>query len=214
MRAFAGIVGLASALSLACTASGPQPLKLSKEPFRDTGMHVVELPGRGDLLISPDLERVREQIRETDGAILRCQVTVDKEEDAPGLAPAKAALERDLCEAAQRSIVARARPTVGPGSEAPARIVTEPGPGIMYVEVWLIDVEGNTKRLAPTARSKFSLRLSESVGGTPVMRYYEEVGTAASGPVGALVDRSLDRLYDVYDRVLDSEQPDVASPPR
>jgi hypothetical protein len=214
MRAFAGIVGLTSALAIACTAGGPKPLKLSKEPFMDTGLHRVDMPGRAQLLISPDLERVRQQLRETDGAILHCQVTVDEADDAPGLAPAKATLARDLCAAAQKGIVARPRPAVGPGSEAPARIVAEPGPGIMYVEVWLIGVEGDAKRLKPTPDSKFSLRLSESLQGAPVMRYYEDVGSAASGPIDVLVDRSLDRLYGVYDQVLDAQQPDVASPPR
>jgi hypothetical protein len=213
MRAIACFVGLACATLLACQASQPRPLKISKEPFQNTGLHLVELPGKGELLVAPDLERVRRQLRETDGAIVRCQVTVKEREDSTQLADAKQALEQELCGVVEKSIVARPRPKTGPGSEAPARIASEPGPGIMFVEAWLLDVEGGTAELRPTPRSMFSLRLSESLGGKPVMRYYEPVGTAAGGPLDALVDSSLDRLYAVYERVLETPT-DVAAPPQ
>jgi hypothetical protein len=212
MRAFAIHTGLIASLVLACSASGPRPLKLSKEPFGSTGLHLVEMQGRGELLVAPDLERVSKQIRETEGAIVECRVTA--KEEAPELAPAKQKLAGELCAEVKRNITSRPRPQVGPGSETPSRIATEAGPGIMYVEAWLLEVEGDAAQLAPTAKSTFSLRLSESVGGAPVMRYYEPVGAKARGPLAPLVDESMERLYGVYEQVLNSPQTDVASPPR
>jgi hypothetical protein len=214
MRALGGVVGLVSALSLACGAGGPAPLRLSKEPFLDTGLHRVERPGRGELLVSPDLERVRAQIRESNGAILRCQVSVDKKHDSPALAPAKQVLERELCASVEHNITTRPRPSVGPGSEAPARLVSSPGPGVMLVEAWLINVEGDATRLEPTPKTMFSLRLFESLGGKPVMRYYEEARSAANGPLDAMIDASMGRLYELYEDVLNSGPTDVAAPPR
>jgi len=213
MRTLACFVGMACATLLACQASGPRPLKIAKEPFQNTGLHRVEMPGKGELLVSPDLDRVRQQLHETEGAIVRCQTTVDKREDSTQLADAKRALEQELCAAVERGIIARPRPAVGPGSESPARIVRDPGPGVMFVEAWLIDVEGSAAKLRPTPQSMFSLRLSESLGGEPVMRYYEPVGARAGGPLDALVDSSLDRLYAVYEQVLETRT-DVAAPPR
>jgi hypothetical protein len=213
MRGIACFVGLACTTLLACQASGPRPLKIAKEPFENTGLHLVDLPGKETLLVSPDLERVRRQLRETNGAIVRCQVTVKEREDSTQLADAKRALEQALCSAVEQGIAARPRPSTGPGSESPARIASEPGPDIMFVEAWLLDVEGGTDKLRPTPRSMFSLRLSESLGGKPVMRYYESVGTRASGPLDALVDSSLDSLYAVYERVLETPT-DVAAPPK
>jgi hypothetical protein len=200
-------------LLLACQASGPARLKLSKQPFQNTGLHLVERPGRGELLVAPDLDRVRDQIRQTDGAILTCQVAVAKKIDDGALGPAKADLERRLCAEVERYITTRPRPQVGPGSETPSRIVDEPGPGIMFVEAWLIDVEGDARRLEPTSKSVFSLRLSESVGGRPVMRYYEPVRSLADGPLAGLVDASMGRLYACYEDVLESGETDVAAPP-
>jgi hypothetical protein len=214
MRALASLVGLVSSLALACAAGAPRPLKVSKEPFENTGLHHVELQGRGELLVAPDLERVRKQIRETEGAILRCQVTVAERLDSSQLAGAKQTLERELCAEVQRNITARPRPQVGAGSETPSRVTNSPGPGIMFVEAWLLGVEGDAARLAPTSKSIFSLRLSESQGGKPVMRYYEPLRSAASEPLGELVDGSMERLYGIYEQVLNSEQTDVAAPPR
>jgi hypothetical protein len=202
---------LVSFLALACSSSSPQPLKLSKEPFGNTGMHLVAMQGRGELLVAPDLERVSKQIRETEGAIVQCRITA--KEEAPELAPAKEKLAQELCAEVKRNITSRPRPQVGPGSEMPSRIATEPGPGIMFVEAWLLEVEGDAARLAPTAKSTFSLRLSESVGGEPVMRYYEPVGAKARGPLAPLVDESMERLYGVYEKVLNTGQTDVAAPP-
>jgi len=213
MAAFARVVGLASVLLIACQASGPTRLKLSKEPFQNTGLHLVKRHGRGELLVAPDLDRVRDQIRMTEGAILRCQVAVAKGIDPSSLGPAKAELERSLCAEVERYITTRPRPQVGPGSETPSRIVETPGLGIMFVEAWLIDVEGDAQRLAPTPKSMFSLRLSESVGGRPVMRYYEPVRSLARGPLGGLVDATMGRLYAFYEDVLESGGTDVAAPP-
>jgi hypothetical protein len=213
MAASGRIVGLASVLLLACQASGPARLKLSKEPFQNTGLHIVERPGRGELLVAPDLDRVRDQIRQTEGAILECHVVVSEKIDESGLGPAKADLERRLCAEVERYITTRPRPQVGAGSETPSRIVEEPGPGIMFVEAWLIDVEGDARRLEPSSKSMFSLRLSESVEGRPVMRYYETVSSLANGPLGGLVDATMGRLYAFYEDVLESGGTDVAAPP-
>jgi len=121
MRAFASLVGLVASLALACAAGGPQPLKLAKKPFLDTGLYRVERPGRGELFVAPDLERVRAQIRGAQGAIVSCHVTPTK--DAPELAAAKLALERQLCAAVERGITSRPIPQ---GGQAPARVTTSP----------------------------------------------------------------------------------------
>jgi hypothetical protein len=215
MTGLRSVIGLASVLSLACGASAPTRLKLSKEPFQNTGLHLVERPGRGELLVAPDLERVATQLRETDGALLRCHVTVDPKRDSPSLAAAKQKLEQDLCAEVEEYVTTRPRPQVGPGSETPARIVKTPGPGIMLVEAWLINAGGSAQRLEPTAKSMFSVRLKESVGGRDVMRYYEELGSLARGSLDGVVEASMGRLYAFYEDVLESASTaDVAAPPR
>lgn len=84
----------------------------------------------------------------------------------------------------------------------------------MFVEAWLVDVEGDARRLAPTPKTTFSVRLSESVGGEPVMRYYERVGSLARTPLEGLIEATMGRLYAVYEDVLESGPTDVAAPPR
>ncbi len=205
-------VGLAAGLGIGCAAGAPT-LRLSDEAMTDDGLHLVRQPGRGQLLVSPDLQRVRREIRETEGAVLHCQVALS--ESAPPATPEdRATLERSLCDAVRRSIVERPRPQVGPGSGSASQIVTGPGPGIMAVQAWLIDAEiapGGT--LAGGKRPTFSMRLNDSLDGKPVMRYYEKVSPSTS--LEQMVDRSMDQVYDLYERILNTapRDVDVAAPP-
>jgi hypothetical protein len=207
MRAFATPVGWISTVALACSAGGPAPLKLSKQPFLDTGLHRVEQPGRGELFVAPDLERVRARISAHQAVMPSCQVTPKK--DGPELAAARQALERDLCAALSRALA-----SVPTDHGTPVRIAGEPGPNVLLLRAVLIEVEGDATRLAPTPRSTLSLRLSESVGGKPVLRYYEVARSGARGPLDELVAGALGRLYGLQQQVVRSGRTDVAAQPR
>jgi hypothetical protein len=202
-------------ISAGCAPAGPRVLKLSDEPVTGDGLYLVEQRGPGRLVVSPELNKVRSQIRETSGAIVTCEVRL-RFAASESVSPQKE-LEQRLCDAVKRNLVERPRPVTGPGSEAPSRIATEPGPGVMAVRVYLLDVELDSNG-APRRNSKptFALRFNESVEGKPIMRYYEPHRVGGTDPIDAMVTSSFERLYGLYGRILesDTETPDVAAPPR
>lgn len=204
-RAFACSV-LLLALGCAAPLDPNPPLKLARESFLDTGLYRVERSGPGEIFVAPDVERVRARIRETRGLILGCRVATRKgAEQAPG---AQQLLERKLCDAVGRAL--QITPDSPHGS---TRLVREPGPGVLRLNVLLLEAESQGWSLFIGPRSTLSLRFYESTGGRPVLRYYETIRSAADDPLDDMVARLVGRMY-VREREVLLARTDVASTPK
>lgn len=195
-----------AALAVGCAAplDPNPPLKLARESFLDTGLYRVERRGPGEIFVAPDVERVRERIRGTQGLILSCRVATRKgEHEFPG---AQQVLERKLC-----SAVARALETTPDSPHASTRLVSEPGPGVLRLNVLLLEAESRGWSVLVGPRSTLSLRFYESSGGRPVLRYYETVRSAAADPLDEMVATLVKRMYVREHEVLRARTTDVAS---
>jgi hypothetical protein len=197
--------GLAALLVACATPLDPNPpLRLSRESFLDTGLYRVERMGPGEIFVAPDVERVRERVRGTDGLILGCRVATRK--GAQGLPGAEQVLERRLCDA-----VARALEITPDSPHASTRLVTEPGPGVLRLNVLLLEAESQGWSLFIGPRSTLSMRFYESTGGRPVLRYYETIRSAADDPLDDLVAGVVKRMYVREHEVLRARTSEVAS---
>lgn len=220
MRQVLGILACFSVLILAsaCGPASAPRLRLSEEPVTEDGLHLVQHRGSGRMVVSPDLDRVREKLRTSPNVhVTGCGVTLKDRSKEKELAAQTRALTREFC-SVMKTQLGRTQDHASAAGIDMVRpegltVVDSPGPGTMALQAFLLSVEVDeeTGGILKGSQPTVGVLYSDSVSSEPLMRYY--LRQRATGSMEDLALSAFRETYELYVRILSSEQPDVAAPP-
>ena len=220
MRQTLGILSCFSIVILAsaCGPASAPRLRLSEEPVTEDGLHLVQHRGAGRMVVAPDLDLVRQKLRTSPNVyVTGCGVTLKDRSKEKELAAQTRALTREFC-SVMKNQLGRTEDVASAAGVDMIRpegltVVESAGPGTMALQAFLLNVEvdkqsgGILKGSQPTV----GVLYSDSVSSEPLMRYY--VRQRATGSMEDLALGAFRETYELYVRILNSGQTDVAAPP-